>query len=179
MASGVKTNDDCVKAYERLKTEHTAKCCVFKLNKNYTEVELETEVSCGKHDDMFDAYDEFMTKMPKDQCRYGVFEYGGRKDTEGKMISKAIFVSWAPDSAAMKQKMVHASSLNALKIKLNLGDIIQAADPSDLSEDTICERLKIKLDKEHLQQQRLCHCKGGGEQVQQQQQHSDDFNPNA
>lgn len=81
-------------------------------------------------------------------------------------VSSFIFFR-APDTASIKDKMVHSASLAAVKSKLNVKDVIQASDLTELDEDTICEKVHVKIDKEHLKQQRECHRMHQMGQVQQ------------
>ncbi|XP_033748767.1 cofilin-like [Pecten maximus] len=157
MASGVKTSDECVQAFERLKKDKCSKFCLFKLNQKLSEVVLDTEAPCNKKDNKFNCYKAFLKNLPEKECRYGAFEYGGRQDHEGKAVSKLLFVSWAPATAGMRQKMVHASSLSAVKDKLNVNDVLQVTELDELDEDVVCDKLRIKLDKEHCEKMKREH----------------------
>ena len=66
-------------------------------------------------------YEEFMNEImscgPED-CRYGVydFEYQHQgQGTEKTTKEKLLLMSWCPDTARIKKKMLYSSSFDALK----------------------------------------------------------------
>ncbi|OWF44822.1 actophorin-like [Mizuhopecten yessoensis] len=157
MASGVKVADSCSKAFDRLKSAHSVKFVLFKLNKELTEVVVDKEVVSKSGQNKYDCYEAFVRNLPDDECRYGAFEYAGRVDSEGKVVEKVVFVSWAPSCSKLKHKMIHASTLSAVKSKLKVNDVLQIHDKDDLDEDCICSKLRISLDKGHCEKQKALH----------------------
>jgi cofilin len=81
------------------------------------------------------------------ECRYGVFdfEYMHRCQgtTESSRKEKLFMVLWCPETAKIKQKMLYASSFDALKKALvGIQKYIQATDLSEVSRDFVEEKLR-------------------------------------
>ncbi|PHJ23576.1 actin depolymerizing factor adf [Cystoisospora suis] len=114
MASGMGVDDNCVSRFNELKIRKTLKWIVFKIDYNKIVVEKE-----GKGDAA-----EFKSSLPKDDCRFGVYDCG----------NKIQFVLWCPDNAPVKPRMTYASSKDALLKKLDGATAValEAHEPSDL-----------------------------------------------
>lgn len=87
-------------------------------------------------------YDTFLEKLPENECKYAVYDFeyeiGGG---EGKR-SKIVFFTWSPDTAAIRSKMVYASSKDALRRALNgIAADIQGTDFSEVSYDLVLEKV--------------------------------------
>merc|ERR1712112_436987 len=88
-----------------------------------------------------------LTGAGPEDCRYGLYDYeyehqhGGT--TEASKKEKLFLMSWCPDSAKIKKKMLYSSSFDALKKCLvGVQKYIQATDESEASEETIEELLR-------------------------------------
>merc|ERR1712130_1037427 len=73
-----------------------------------------------------------------DDCRYGVFDFEYTHQcqgtTEASKKEKLFLISWCPDSAKIKKKMLYSSSFDALKKCLvGVQKYIQATDESEAS----------------------------------------------
>ena len=68
------------------------------------------------------SYDEFLNDImscgPED-CRYGLFDFEYQHQCQGTsektMKEKLLLMSWCPDTARIKKKMLYSSSFDALK----------------------------------------------------------------
>lgn len=68
------------------------------------------------------SYDSFLTELmacgPED-CRYGLFDFEYNHQCEGTTEKtkkeKLLLMSWCPDTAKIKKKMLYSSSFDALK----------------------------------------------------------------
>ena len=67
-------------------------------------------------------YDEFLTDIMAcgpDDCRYGLFDFEYDHQCEGTTEKtkkeKLLLMSWCPDTAKIKKKMLYSSSFDALK----------------------------------------------------------------
>merc|ERR1711862_37889 len=86
--------------------------------------------------------DDFCAELPDNECRYGIFDLEYSKDADG-VRQKIIFVVWAPDTAKIKDKMLTASSKDALKKQLiGISTEIQATDRSEIAYDYILDRVQ-------------------------------------
>jgi len=89
------------------------------------------------------TYDDFAAKMPKNDCRYAVFDCP-YKESDGSDRSKLIFIVWCPDTAKIKAKMVYAASKDALRKKLvGVASEIQATDAEELEYDELVKKLQM------------------------------------
>jgi len=118
--SGVKVNDACIKKWEELKAQKI-KACNFKLSDNMKEIIVDegSEVPTGTQG----AWKQWCSTLPEKECRYSIYDVE-MKINMGSGVSdgtrtKLVFVVWAPQTASIKQKMVSASSKDALKKKLD------------------------------------------------------------
>merc|ERR1719411_612279 len=119
--SGVKISDECLTEYEKLK-KNKKKWVIYKMNdkRNLIVPDHENSRDYKKVQDPTD-FEEFNALITGDICRYAVYhcvmtltDKGGVKSERDRLV----FVSWAPDSAKVKDKMLHSSSKDALKTAL-------------------------------------------------------------
>ncbi|KAF5389533.1 hypothetical protein D9757_004201 [Collybiopsis confluens] len=133
MASGVGVNGNCLEAYTDLKLRKKFKYIIYNLNKDNTEII--TEKTSESKD-----YEEFLADLPETECRWAVYDFEYEKEEGGKR-NKLCFVSWSPDDARIKNKMLFASSKDALRKSLvGIAVEIQATDPSEVAEEAVKER---------------------------------------
>jgi cofilin len=100
------------------------------------------------------AYEEFVQDLKNTtndlkECRYAVFDFkftGSREGAGASKMDKIIFLQVCPDGASVKQKMVYASSAQAIKQALNQGKFIalQISDESEMSHREIFNKLSDK-----------------------------------
>ncbi|KAF9483537.1 actin depolymerizing factor [Pholiota conissans] len=133
MASGVAVNDQVLEAFQDLKLKHKYKYIIFNLNSSLTEIVVE------KTSDQKD-YDDFISDLPETECRWAIYDFEFEKEGGGKR-NKIIFISWSPDDAKIKQKMVFASSRDALKRSLTgVAVEIQGTDYSEVSHEYVLDK---------------------------------------
>lgn len=141
-SSGVAVNHDCITAYQDLKLKKQFKYIIYGLN------DTKTEVVVYKKSDVSD-YEAFLNDLPEFECRWAVYDFEFDKG-EGKR-NKLLFYSWypnypsnmcftylnlyrSPDVARIKEKMVYASSKDALRKTLDgISSEIQGTDSSEVS----------------------------------------------
>jgi len=134
MASGVAVHSDCIDVFQELKLKKKFNYLVFNLNKDLTEIVV---LDSGK----LDKYDDFITtKLPEDECRWAIYDFEFEKE-DGSRRNKITFISWSPDNAKTKQKMMFASSRVGLKNALTgVAVEIQGSDYSEVSYDIVLEK---------------------------------------
>ncbi|MFE7592494.1 actin-binding ADF family protein [Kitasatospora sp. NPDC057512] len=133
MASGVGVNDVCLQEYQLLKLKKTYKYIVFNLNKDNTEIVVE-KTSTSQD------YDDFIADLPETECRWAVYDFEFEKEGAGKR-NKLTFVSWAPETARIKQKMLFASSKDALrKALVGIAVEIQATEYSEVAYESVLDK---------------------------------------
>ncbi|PFH51257.1 hypothetical protein AMATHDRAFT_75099 [Amanita thiersii Skay4041] len=132
-ASGVAVNSDCLDKYQQLKLKKTFKYVIFNLNKANTEIIVE------KTSESID-YEDFVSDLPETECRWAVYDFEFEKEGAGKR-NKLVFVSWSPDTAKIKQKMLFASSKDALRRSLvGIAVEIQGTDSSEIAYESVLDK---------------------------------------
>ncbi|KAH9997931.1 actin-depolymerizing factor homology domain-containing protein, partial [Russula vinacea] len=119
----------CLTVFQDLKLRKKYKYIIFILNKEKTEIIVEkTSTSTD--------YDDFIADLPENECRWGVYDLEFQKE-DGGQRNKIIFYQWSPDTAKIKDKMVTASSRDALRRSLvGIAIEIQGTDYSEVAHET-------------------------------------------
>nr|CAG4640788.1 EOG090X04IO [Eulimnadia texana] len=116
MASGVTVTDACKLAFEKIKSKKEYRYVVFFIkDERFIDVE--------KTGDRDATYDQFLTDLQVTQngeheCRYGLFDFEYTHQCQGTQEGKKqklFLMSWCPDNAKVKKKMLYSSSFDALK----------------------------------------------------------------
>ncbi|KAG6370367.1 actin depolymerizing factor [Boletus reticuloceps] len=136
MASGVQVTDDCLRTFQNLKLGKKLKYIIFNLNKELTEIVVEKSSEDSD-------YEKFIEELPTDGCRWAVYDFSFEKEGEGRR-NKLCFISWAPDTARVKTKMVFASSRDGLRRKLDgIALEIQGTDLEEVSHKTVLAKAML------------------------------------
>jgi cofilin len=143
MASGVTIADDCKQQFEAIKRDKKHRYLVF-------VIKDEKQVVVEKAGDRNGKYQDFVQDLlaaGPDDCRYGVFDYEYDHQCQGTATEsrkqKLILLSWCPDTAKIKKKMLYSSSFDALKKALvGVAKYIQATDESEASKEAVEEKLR-------------------------------------
>ena len=89
-----------------------------------------------KRGDVSKSYDDMISDLPENDCRYAVIDLEFETD-DGRPTSKLVFISWNPDTASVRPKMLYSGSKEAIKAALNgVGIHINATDHSELDLET-------------------------------------------
>jgi len=105
----------------------------------------------GGRDSNYSQFLAELTSCGPDDCRYGLFDFEYTHQcqgtTEASKKEKLFLMSWCPDSAKIKKKMLYSSSFDALKKCLvGVQKYIQATDESEASEEEVENQLR-KMDR--------------------------------
>ena len=80
------------------------------------------------------------------ECRYGLFDFEYFHQCQGTQEGKKeklFLMTWCPDEAKPKKKMLYSSSFDALKKALiGVAKYIQATDSSEASQEAVEEKLR-------------------------------------
>lgn len=96
-------------------------------------------------------YDQFLTDLcvkdgEADDCRYAIYDYEyvvNTQGTEPSNRSRLFLVSWCPDSARIKKKMVYSASFDSLKKAFTgVQKVIQANGMDEIEQNNIEDILK-------------------------------------
>ncbi|TPX32914.1 hypothetical protein SmJEL517_g04086 [Synchytrium microbalum] len=134
-STGVRVADDALAIYQELKLKKKYTYIVYKMNDEATEIVVEKAVEGSN-------YETFVKELPKDACRYAVFDFAYETKGEGQGRNKILFFFWSPDTAKVKPKMVYAASKDALRKKLEgIYTEIQATDLSEVAYETVLDKV--------------------------------------
>ncbi|KAJ1997542.1 cofilin, partial [Coemansia thaxteri] len=153
-SSGISVEEQCLTAFSRLKDSHEYKYVLFKIASDNKSIIVDT-TSSGPYvetpEDVDAAkkalkekteevlYEEFVALLPEDECRYAVYDLAYVKDGQR---NKILFYAWAPEVAPIRNKMIYASSKDALrKMLVGVAEDIQATDLDEASHDTVLEKV--------------------------------------
>merc|ERR1712151_381562 len=82
------------------------------------------------------TYEDFCADLPEDDPRYGLVDLEF-ETVDGRPTSKLVMITWNPDCAKIRPKMLYSGSKEAIKAVLNgVGIHINATDASELDFDT-------------------------------------------
>jgi len=133
MSSGVTASPACIETYNELKLKKKSKYIIFTLNKDNTEIVVEKTSQSTN-------YDDFIADLPEAECRWAIYDMEFEKEGGG-IRNKIVFVSWAPDDAKIKAKMVFASSKDALRRSLvGIAVEIQGTDFSEVAYEAVLDK---------------------------------------
>merc|ERR1711991_738869 len=86
-----------------------------------------------------DNWETFVSMLPEDDCRYAIYDCDF-ETLDGRPGNKLVMVSWSPDTAKVKSKMVYAGSKDALtRAMVGISTKINATDMSELTEAAMVE----------------------------------------
>ncbi|PCH39909.1 actin depolymerizing factor [Wolfiporia cocos MD-104 SS10] len=132
--SGVGVSQNCINAYQSLKLGKKIKYIIFTLNSDNTEIVVEKESESTN-------YDEFLADLPEAEPRWAVYDFEFEKEGAGKR-NKITFFSWSPDDSKIKQKMLFASSKDALRRSLvGIAAEIQGTDYSEVAYESVLDKV--------------------------------------
>eukprot|EP01053_Blabericola_migrator_P009742 Blabericola_migrator_1__9741@NODE_5332_length_803_cov_773_971467_g3420_i0_p1_GENE_NODE_5332_length_803_cov_773_971467_g3420_i0NODE_5332_length_803_cov_773_971467_g3420_i0_p1_ORF_typecomplete_len125_score27_72Cofilin_ADF/PF00241_20/8_7e30EFhand_1/PF00036_32/0_15_NODE_5332_length_803_cov_773_971467_g3420_i0242616 len=119
--SGMSVAPDVVTEWNNMKLKHQYNYITFVI-RDKKEIVIDKK---GKI-----SYNEFKSQLAADQCRYAVVEVPS--------TTKIVFILWAPDTANVKDRMIYASSRQAIIDKLSgHTKAIQASEIADVEEAKI------------------------------------------
>jgi len=132
--SGIAISNDVVEKYQELKLGHNYRYIILTMSSNLSEVIVEKTAGPSAN------YDDFLRDLPKDDCRYAIYDFEYTKD--GGQRNKIVFAVWCPESSKIKPKMLYTSTKDSLKKKLvGLAVEIQATDSSEISREAVMEKV--------------------------------------
>ncbi|KNE63803.1 hypothetical protein AMAG_16320 [Allomyces macrogynus ATCC 38327] len=136
MSTGVQVRDECMTVYQELKLGKKFKYIVYKLDKNNSEIVVEKTSATAN-------YAEFVEALPAADCRYAVYDLEF-EHPEGGLRNKIVFVTWAPDTAPVRAKMIYAGSKDAIRKKLvGVATEVQATDLSEIAYEAVMDKVRL------------------------------------
>ena len=131
-ATGVGVSDDVVSQFNEFKLQkapYNYRYYVYRIEDGVVVID-----SFGERDA---TYDQMVDSLPADECRYCLIDMEF-ETSDGRPTSKLVFVSWCPDTASVRNKMLYSGSKDALKSALvGVSVHINATDYSEIALDTV------------------------------------------
>lgn len=131
-STGVSVDDEVASSFQKFKLQQEP----YKLRYFVYEIKDKKTIVISKQGERSKTYDDFVEEMPENDCRYGLIDIEFETD-DGRPTSKLVFISWNPDTASVRPKMLYSGSKEALKSALvGVGIHINATDHSELDFET-------------------------------------------
>ncbi|KAL3944548.1 MAG: hypothetical protein SGBAC_001368 [Bacillariaceae sp.] len=139
MATGVVCADDVSTTFQGFKIQSEG----FKYRYYIYKIVDKKTIHIEKHGERSATFENFCEDMPDDDCRYGLIDLEFTS-TDGRPTSKLVFITWNPDTASIRNKMLYSGSKESIKAALNgVGIHINCTDRSELDfESSILPTLK-------------------------------------
>ncbi|KAI9016792.1 hypothetical protein DFJ74DRAFT_678480 [Hyaloraphidium curvatum] len=146
MTTGISVDDQCLEAYNALKLGKKYQYLVFKLSDDLKQIVVEKTAPANADKSGAEAeYKAFVASLPKDDCLYAVYDFFFSSSTGDGERNKILFISWVPDTAKVKQKMVYAGSKSELRKRFEgVSAEIQATDLDELDYEAVLEKVGKK-----------------------------------
>merc|ERR1712038_1424534 len=143
MASGVKVSEEVKQKYDDIKKKKCHRYMVFFIKDEKT-IAVE---KIGKREDTYEDFLQDIFSAGPEDCRYGLYDFEYQHQCEGtnekSKKEKLLLMSWCPDTAKIKKKMLYSSSFDALKKCLvGVQKYIQATDESEAAAETVEDKLR-------------------------------------
>ncbi|KAL7414455.1 hypothetical protein BDY24DRAFT_385243 [Mrakia frigida] len=136
MSSGASVSQECLSAFQELKTGKKIKYIIYGMNADNSEIVV-LKTSTEK------SYDTFLEELPETECRWAVYDM--EFDSGEGIRNKLCFYMWTPDGAKIRPKMVYAASKDALRKSLvGISTEIQGTDFDEVSETSVLEKVRRK-----------------------------------
>jgi len=135
-ASGVAVAEECVSRFQELRAGRAHRFVVFKVDDALQRVVVDKVGARAA------GFGDLTSNLPADDCRYAVYDYDFTVEdataTGEAPRSKIFFVSWSPEAAGVRSKMVYASSCEGFRKELDGVQVdLQATEPSELTLDVL------------------------------------------
>ncbi|KAL3690313.1 hypothetical protein R1sor_016622 [Riccia sorocarpa] len=135
MQSGIKlkVSEDAVSKFTELRMKKMYRYIIFKIDEDLQEIRVE------KTGGQEEEYETFITTVPENECRFIVYDLDF-ETSDHLHKSKIFFISWAPDTAKIKSRMMYASSKERFKEELEgVHYEAQATDPTELDKKVLLD----------------------------------------
>ncbi|MGW4635963.1 actin-binding ADF family protein [Nocardia sp. NPDC004415] len=135
--------DDVVVQFNGFKLKrppHDFRYFIYKIE-NDTQIVIE---STGPIQTDYETFFDAISPI-EDECRYALVDVPV-ETSDGRPTSKIVFISWSPDTATIKSKMLYASSKEAIKrVLVGVGIHLNATDVSELERTSVLDSIQKYL----------------------------------
>lgn len=141
--SGVELDQECKKIYDEVQSKKKHRYVTFKIDDGKIRVD-----KVGPREADYDTFlgDLIAKDGEADDCRYAIYDFEFTVQTQGTEAlnrSKLILISWCPDTAKIKKKMVYSASFDSLKKAFTgVQKIVQANGMDEVEQSCIEDLLQ-------------------------------------
>eukprot|EP01095_Lingulamoeba_sp_RSL-Kostka_P014332 TRINITY_DN620_c0_g1_i3.p1 TRINITY_DN620_c0_g1~~TRINITY_DN620_c0_g1_i3.p1 ORF type:complete len:146 (+),score=48.78 TRINITY_DN620_c0_g1_i3:57-494(+) len=96
-------SDECKINFSKVKRGKELRYCIFKF---INETDLVVDKIGSKKESNDESWEEFVSSLPSDECRYCVYQLPYVSKTDKVERSAFIFLRWCPSGASTKTKMI-------------------------------------------------------------------------
>eukprot|EP01095_Lingulamoeba_sp_RSL-Kostka_P014331 TRINITY_DN620_c0_g1_i2.p1 TRINITY_DN620_c0_g1~~TRINITY_DN620_c0_g1_i2.p1 ORF type:complete len:146 (+),score=51.17 TRINITY_DN620_c0_g1_i2:57-494(+) len=96
-------SDECKINFSKVKRGKELRYCIFKF---INETDLVVDKIGSKKESNDESWEEFVSSLPFDECRYVVYQLPYISKTDNVNRSAFIFLRWCPSGASTKTKMI-------------------------------------------------------------------------
>jgi len=141
--SGVKLTEKCNAYYQEVQKGKKHRYLIFIIKDGFIDLE--------KVGDRAKGYKDFLEDLQqmdgdKEDCRYGLYDYEYQYNPDGAQPTnknKMFLMSWCPDGAKIKKKMIYSSSFETLsKSFVGVHKVIQANQQDECTQEVVEEILR-------------------------------------
>lgn len=133
-SSGMGVADHSKSTYLELQRKKMHRYVIFKID------EMKKEVVVEKTGGPAESYDDFMSCMPENDCRYAIYDFDF-VTKENCQKSKIFFITWSPSISRIRAKMLYATSKDRFRRELEgIHYEIQATDPTEMDLEVLKDR---------------------------------------
>ena len=137
--SGIAVSPDAPNLFYLRKAKSAYRWAVWRVNPEGNAVVV---AAAG---DMTTSYADLLSLLPPSDCRYAVYDYE-HTNSEGRVFNKLVFLNWAPDAAAVKAKMMYASTKDFFRGHLDgVAVELQASELADLEEREVADAVQATI----------------------------------
>jgi cofilin len=116
LTSGITVASECKEVFENLKMLKNLRYIIYFI-KDLREINVK---STGARNADFDQFLNNLKKGGESECRYGLYDFEYNHQYEGTTETfikkeKLFLMSWCPDTAKVRQKVVYSASFDVLK----------------------------------------------------------------
>ncbi|KAM5346964.1 hypothetical protein ACJ41O_009969 [Fusarium nematophilum] len=137
--SGVTVEQECVTAVNELRSSRRPdkpKFVIFRITDDQKAVVVDEKSSEQDYEAFRQTLTSAVDASGRPEPRFAVYDVDYDLGEDGKR-TKSIFISWVPDNAPIKLRMIYASTMEYLKKAVNLGIFIHADSQDDIEWEAV------------------------------------------
>mmetsp|Transcript_12004 Transcript_12004/g.18414 ORF Transcript_12004/g.18414 Transcript_12004/m.18414 type:complete len:143 (-) Transcript_12004:198-626(-) len=132
MATGVTASDEVSTSFASFKLQKAP----FNLRYLIYEIKDKKTITIEKQGARDKTFEDLVEELPENDCRYALIDLEFTS-ADDRPTSKLVLLTWNPDTAKIRSKMLYSGSKEALKGALNgVGIHLNATDHSELDFET-------------------------------------------